>query len=169
MGGVRAELPKVDDEMLGKLLSNSGCEVTGICRGKSVFMMDLGLVECLVLSTYFLFHCAALSRTSVRITAVASLTLSFHMISKANSRLGIIKFSMFSLPYLLARGALRSRKYSRRVAGMAVMRTFFAVFCAFIMASFFVRRLGVIIWGGGTQQASSNARKSQIAKGLPHI
>lgn len=161
---------KVEDELLSKLLGSAARKGSGIYRVKSVFTTPLGLAEYLALSTPFLIHLVVTAkRLGFRLAAAGSIVLAFYVIGKTDSRLGAVGFFASFLLYLLAWGAMRWRNQPDGVAGRVIVLTYPAVFCAFIAASFFVRRLEVMVWGSGAQQASSEARKAQIAKGVPQI
>ena len=161
---------KVEDELLQKLLTSAGRKATGIYRLKSVFTTALGLAEYCALSTPFLIHMAVNARRlGLRVAAVGSIVLAFWVISRTDSRLGAVGFFLSFLLYLLAWGAMRWRNRPDSIAGPVIVLTYPAIFCAFMTASFFVRRLRVMMWGGGAQQASSDARKGQIAKGVPQV
>lgn len=161
---------KVDDETLQKMMTSAGRKATGIYRVKSVFTTPLGLSEYLAICTPFLIHLTLTGKRAwLQIAAIASIALAFYIITKTDSRLGVVGFFLSFLMYLLAWGALRWRNQPGSIAGPVIVLTYPAVFCAFITASFFVRRLRVMMWGGGAQQASSEARKAQIAKGIPQI
>lgn len=161
---------KVDDEMLVKLLASNGRKATGIYRVKSVFTTALGLAEYLALSMPFVIHLAATARRwQMRVAAAASIPFFFYIITLTDSRLGAVGFFMAILFYILAWGALRWRDHRDSIIGPVVVLTYPALFCAFIAATFFVRRLSVMVWGGGASAPSSAARRAQVASGMPKI
>lgn len=161
---------KVSDETLQKMMTSTGRKATGVYRVKSVFTTPLGLSEYLAICTPFMIHMILTAkRASFRIAAIASIVLAFYVITKTDSRLGIVGFFLSFLMYPLAWGALHWRNNPGKIVGPVIVLTYPAVFCAFVTASLFIRRLHVMMFGGGAQQASSDARKFQIAKGIPQI
>jgi hypothetical protein len=161
---------KVDDELLASLMSSKARAATGIYRVKSVFSTPLGLAEFLALAMPFVLHTAVISRNYlIRFAALGTIPLVFLTITKTDSRLGVVGFFLSLLMYLLAWGAMRWRDHPERVLGRLVVCTYPVVAAAFFALSLVWRRLHVMMWGAGATNASTEARRQQVASGIPKI
>lgn len=161
---------RVDDELLAGLMKGSARAATGLYRVKSVFTTPLGLGEYLAFATPFVLH-AILTRQNyaVKLAGVATIVLIFAILLRADTRLGMVGFLLSFLLTLLAWGALRWRENRHNLWAQGLVLLYPVLFSAFIASTFFVRRLAVLVWGSGAQQASTDARKVQFAMGLPKV
>lgn len=161
---------KVDDELLQGLLAGGGRAATGIYRVKSVFTTPLGLGEYLALATPFVLY-LMLTRPAVwvKVAGVVTVVLVFTTLIRADTRLGVIGFFSSMLLTFLAWGALKWRRDRQNILAQGLVLIYPAIFVLFIISTFFVRRLEVMVWGSGAQAASTDARKIQIAMGMPKI
>lgn len=161
---------KVDDETLTLVLTASTRQASGVYRVKSVFSTPLGLAEFLAYSAPFLFY-LTITKGPVLIRAISliSIPMAFYVVILTDSRLGMVGFFMTALMYLFAGGATRWYSNRRSIAGPLVVISYPAVLAVFFAASLFWRRLHNMVWGGGAQQFSSQARAGQMAAGLPKI
>lgn len=143
---------------------------SGQYRVKATFTTSLGLAEYLALMTPFLLHYVFGNyRLLVRIAAAASLVIFFRVIDSTDSRLGMVGMLIAVLLYAGAWGLLRWRRDKSSLIGPTVVLAYPAFFVLLVGATFFIRRLEMMVWGDGSQQSSNDARGAQIAQGLPKI
>jgi hypothetical protein len=161
----------VEDEGIQRLLAGTGGRAaTGIYRTQSKFTTALGLGEFLALATPFVFHLMITARRFwVRIAAGLTMPIIFYMVLKCDSRLAVIGFFMTILLYVLVWGVVRWRGNRSSLFGPAVVLLYPVLFAAFIGLTFVWRRLEVMVWGGGAQQASTEARKTMYLEGIPLV
>ncbi|MEL6830296.1 MAG: O-antigen ligase family protein [Pseudomonadota bacterium] len=161
---------KVEEELLAGLLSASARSATGLYRVKSIFTTPLGLGEFLALATPIILHIVLTSRNvAIKAAGVASLLVILMVLLRTDSRLGMVGYFMTFLLTILTWAALNWRANRKNIIAQGVLLFYPVIFALFIAATFFVRRLEVLVWGSGAQQASTDARGTQIEMGLPKI
>lgn len=161
---------KIEDENVQRILSGASRAGKGVYRVQSKFTTSLGLAEYYALICPFVLHFMFHARKLwVRLAAAACFPALFKMIVLTDSRLGMVGFFFSILFSVLLWGAWRWFRHRDSVFGPAVVLSFPALFVAFLTASFFVGRLRGLIWGDGSQQASTDSRKAQVAMGIPKI
>ena len=161
---------KVDDQTLSMILTASMRQASGVYRVKSVFSTPLGLAEFLAYSAPFLVY-MTISKGPLVMRAISLITIpmALYVIILTDSRLGMIGFFMTGFLYLFAAGATRWHSNRESIVGPLIVISYPAVLALFLAASLAWRRLHNMVWGGGAQQFSSQARAGQIAAGLPKI
>jgi O-Antigen ligase len=93
----------------------------------------------------------------------------FYAIMLTDSRLGMVGFLVGMLLYILLWSLEFWWRNKSNPLGPALILAYPAVFTAFIAATFFVRRLEVMVWGSGATAASNLSREAQWARGIPKI
>ncbi|MCB2015635.1 MAG: O-antigen ligase family protein [Sphingobium sp.] len=160
----------IQDPSVQQILSAKSRAALGIYRVQSKFTTPLGLAEFMALSTPFVLHIILTSKQWIfRIAAAATIPLIFNTIIMTDSRLGVVGFFMSFLLYFLAWGVWRWRNDRDSIFGPAIVIGYPVVLGLFIAATFFVGRLRAMVWGGGAQQYSTQAREQQVAAGMPMI
>ncbi len=159
---------KIDDAAgLLNSVTRAGSEMY---RAKVTFSTPLGLAEFLALMTPFILHfIAGPFRLPIRIAAAVSLPTMFYVVLATDSRLGTVGMFVAMLLYVASWGALRWLRDRASLIGPAVVMAYPAFFVAFVALTFIWRRLEVMVWGGGAQQGSNDARQAQVERGLPLI
>lgn len=143
---------------------------SGKYRVKTIFTTSLGMAEFLALTTPFLLHLMATERKMiVRVAAGLSLPIVFNAISSTDSRLGMVGMLVAVVLYVLFWGVSLWRRRDAGLLGPAVVFAYPVFFTAFVGATFFVRRLEIMVWGGQATQGSNDARTRQIEMGIPKI
>ncbi|NJS13562.1 MAG: hypothetical protein HC788_01850 [Sphingopyxis sp.] len=161
---------KVDDELSQRILAGSARKASGEYRVQGKFTTSLGLAEFMALVTPFMIHLVVEGRTLlVRFAAMITLPAIMAIIFYTDSRLGIIGFLLAVMLYLLAWGLRRWRTDRKSLMGPALTLSYPAIFVAFVAATFVVGRLRRMVWGGGAESASTQAREQQIDMGLVEI
>lgn len=158
---------KIDDEAVARILSGTVRSAIGIHRVQGKFTQSLSLAEFLALMTPFVLHLIVTGRSLLeRAAAAATLPLIFVVISKTDSRLGIVGFGLAVLGYLFY-GAYRywARHRSSLFAPLILLAYPFFAFLV-LLSSFFVTRVRNAVWGSGAHEASNNARVSQLNDGI---
>lgn len=159
---------KITDAEL--LLQSSYRSTSGVYRVKATFSTPLGLAEFLALTMPFLLHFAFGNfRLIVRIAALVSIPIVIRVIDSTDARLGMVGVLISILLYVGVWGMLRWRRLKNDVIGPAVVLAYPAFFVLFVGATFFVRRVEVMVWGDGSQQSSTDARTTQWTMGLPKV
>lgn len=161
---------KIDTENVNSMLSAAVRSATGVYRVKGPASTPLGLAELLALSLPFVIH-IAMGRYGllVRLLAAASVPVMIHVIILTDSRLGMVGTIMSVLLYFAFWAVLRWRRKKGDLFAPALLFSSPFVVVAGALATVFVRRLHVMVWGGGAQTASNLARSAQIEGGLPMI
>lgn len=161
---------RVDTDSVSGILSGSSRAATGVYRVKGTASTALGLSELIALTMPFIIH-MAIGRFGLvtRMLAAGAVPLLIYVVVATDSRLGMVGTIMSVLLYFAAWTVLRWRRNKRDLFAPALL--FAAPFIVAIgfMATLFIRRLRLMVWGGGAQQASNQARIDQIDKGLPMI
>lgn len=160
----------VQDESVQRILVGAARAATGIYRVQSKFTTSLGFAEFLGITTPFILHFLVTSkRWLVRIAALVTLPVMFHCIIMTDSRLGVVGFMLSFLFYLFFWGYLRRAHRKDSLIGTAVIVAYPAVLIAFLASTMFVPQVSVMVWGGGAQQASTDARQEQYRAGAPMV
>lgn len=161
---------KIEDEAVQRILSKKARAATGIYRVQSKFTTPLGCAEFLALATPFILHHALnAKRLILRVAAVCTIPLIFHVILLTDSRLGAVGFFMSFLLYILVWALLRWKSDRESLFGPAIVLAYPVIFSGFVTATFFIGRLRAIVWGDGSQQFSDQSRKEQFMSGIPKI
>jgi len=161
---------KIEDEAVQRILAGGARAATGIYRVQARFTTSLGLAEFLALTLPFILHISVVSRKLVvRWCGIATIPALFWLILKTDSRLGVIGFFMTLLLYILFWGLVRQRRERGSIFGPAIVASYPAIFVGFVTATFFVRRLRNIVWGGGAQQSSNDSREAMYRDGIPIV
>ena len=161
---------KVETDSVNSILSGATRSATGVYRTKATFSTPLGMAEFLALSMPFVIHLMmGRYRLITRLIAAASLPIMVHAVILTDSRLGVVGTIMSFLLYFMFWAVLRWRRNRSDLLAPAILFASPAVVVATVMATFFVRRLRLMVWGGGAQAASNEGRADQLDKGLPMV
>lgn len=161
---------KVDDPVAALILSATTRSATGLYRTKATFSTPLGLAEYLALMTPFaLFLAVTAKRFSLRIFGLLMLPALFYCIRLTDARLGVVGFGVSLLLYFLFWGLQRLMRDRRDLFAAAVVYAYPAFFCAAMAGVMVLRPLNRMVFGDGAQAASNEARKNQLAMGIPKI
>jgi O-Antigen ligase len=153
---------KIQSELVEAILIGGARSATGAYRVQSIFTTSLNFAEFLALSTPFVIHfMVTAKRQWVQAGFLLYLPFSFWVIFKTDSRLGIIGFFASIFVYLLIWGVKRWRRDSHGLIAPAVVIAYPVVISGFFALTLIWRRLEVMVWGGGPQQASNEARRLQ--------
>lgn len=160
----------VEDEAVQRIMSPKVRAASGIYRIQSKFTTPLGMAEFLALSVPFVIHLMMTARSvGIRIAALLTLPLVFYCITLTDSRLGIVGFLMSFMIYLLYWSARRWNEMKDSIVGPAIVISYPLLFALFIASTFMVGKLRKMVWGGGAQQFSNDARQQQMEMGLPKV
>jgi hypothetical protein len=159
---------KVDEA--SRMFQASMRSADGIYRTKTTFSTPLGLAEYMAILMPFLIHFAATKRpVLIRIGAALMVPLCFATIQLSGSRLGVVGTLVSLLLYLLLWGLVRWRNRPGDAVGPAIVLTYPVVFLTTVATTMFWRRAHVMVFGGGAQKASNEARGRQIEMAIPKI
>lgn len=158
---------KIEDEVVARVLSGSARAAVGEHRVQAKFTTPLGLAEFLALATPFIVHFAVKGRNIIeRAAAAATLPLILFVISKTDSRLGLIGFLLALFGYIFFAAVRYWQTNRQSLFAPFIVAGYPVVMAMLLVASFFVTRLRNMIWGGGAYQASNDARQAQITQGI---
>lgn len=153
---------KVQGELIEAILAGGTRSATGAYRVQSIFTTSLNFAEFLALSTPFIIHFMVMAKRQwVRIALFLYLPFSFLVIFKTDSRLGIIGFFASIFIYLLIWGVRRWQRDQHGLVAPALVLAYPVILSMFFALTLIWRRLEVMVWGGGPQQASNEARRLQ--------
>ena len=153
---------KIQSELVEAILIGGARSATGAYRIQSIFTTSLNFAEFLALSTPFVIHfMVTAKRQWLRGALLLYIPFSFWVIFKTDSRLGIIGFFASIFIYTLIWGVRRWQRDSHGLIAPAVVIAYPVIISAFFALTLIWRRLEVMVWGGGPQQASNEARRLQ--------
>jgi hypothetical protein len=153
---------KIQSDLVEAILAGGSRSATGAYRVQSIFTTSLNFSEFLALSTPFILHfMMTAKRQLVRGALLLYLPFSFWVIYETDSRLGVIGFFASIFVYTLIWGVRRWRRDSHGLIAPAIVIAYPVIISAFFALTLIWRRLEVMVWGGGPQQASNEARRLQ--------
>jgi hypothetical protein len=161
---------KVADSSVDLAMSNAVRASTGLYRAKSTFSTPLGLAEHMSLLTPFALHWVA-GRYSVvrRIFGLALLPTIYVVVRMTDSRLGILGYLASILTYVIIWSLIRFRSRINDLVAAIVVYAYPAAIIGVLAASMVVHKIHVLIFGGGAQEASNDARQEQFRMALPAL
>ncbi len=161
---------QVQGELVQAILIGGSRSATGAYRIQSIFSTSLNFSEFLALSTPFVIHfIMTTKRQVIRLGLLAYLPFSFWVIFTTDSRLGVIGFFASLFLYGFFWGVKKWMHDRHTLIAPTVVLAYPAVIAAFIGLSLVWRRLEVMMWGGGPQQASNIARQFQWTSGMNEL
>jgi hypothetical protein len=157
----------VGDESVQRTLQGSTRAATGEYRVKTIHSTPLGFAEYLALTTPFLVHYVVGSFSfQVRFVALAALSVTLAMIVFTDSRFGLAGFLLAIILYVGVYAGFRWRHSKGSIFSPAIVLSYPLIFSAFVASTFLVRRMELLVWGGGATKASTEARETQMTEGL---
>ncbi len=160
----------IEDERVQAIMAGGRRFASGIYRLQSTFGTSLNFAEFLGYATPFFIYFFVITRSALlRLAILVYLPFSFWIIRGTDSRLGVIAFFGSLMLYLLLWGLKTWMKRREHLFAPLVVLTYPIIAAAFFVLTLVWRRLGNMVWGGGPQQASNEARKQQYASGFPKI
>lgn len=161
---------KVDDEYTAARLRGGTRAATDEYRAVGVQTTALSMAEFFALCCPFLLHAifAAVTRNG-RIIAAIAFGIVVYGIILTGSRLGMIGLLSTLLFYSLTVVARFWQANKNSILGPMAILAYPFFFIALLGLTFVSRRLEMMVWGYGATQASTEARKAQVAVGIPRI
>jgi O-antigen ligase len=102
-----------------------------------------------------------------RLIGLALLPTIYIVVRMTDSRLGILGYLVSIVSYVLIWGIVRFRRRINDLMAAIIVYAYPAVFIAVLAASVFVHKIHVLIFGGGAQVASNDARQEQFRMAMP--
>jgi hypothetical protein len=141
---------------------------TGLFRAKSIFSTPLGLAEFMALMTPLAVHWAVGRHTVVqRLIGLAMLPTVYVVVRMTDSRLGILGYLVSILTYTVLWSLIRFRKRLNDLLAAIMVYSYPAAIMGVLVASLFVHKIHVLIFGGGAQEASNLHRQDQFRMAIP--
>jgi hypothetical protein len=166
-------LPKflqVEDASIATVMARKVRAFTTAYRVRGRFPEPLSLAEFLVLAAPFVVHRLFTDKSIVtRVVAIVVLVTMMLVVNWTDSRFGRAGLMVTAMCYLFYWAAKRWRFGQRSLWGPALIIGFPAMGAAVLAATFLVNKLHTMVWGGGAQAASSEARHVMWATGWPKI
>jgi hypothetical protein len=161
---------KSNDESTQRLLEGSARAATGQYRVQSIFSTSLNFAEVMAWTVPFLIYWIMYAkRVWVRLLCVFALPPLYWMILRTDSRLGVVGFFASFIIFAGLYGVRRWVKTRGDIIGPAIVLFYPFATALFFVATMVSHRLGGVIWGNGSQAASTEGRKVQWAVGWPKI
>jgi hypothetical protein len=136
---------------------------TNVYRAKAVFLTPLALAEFISLITpFFLYFLTSHSSFTIRIICFFMIPLSFVAVRMTDARLGVVAIFVSVLMYGMIWAFSRWRARRSDLFAAAAVFAYPAVFLAAVGAVFASRRLHTMVFGGGAQAGSTEARSTQL-------
>ncbi|MEO6091527.1 MAG: O-antigen ligase family protein [Novosphingobium sp.] len=161
---------EIQDENIKELLAGTARAATGIYRVQSKFSTSIGLGEFFGLALPFIMHLVfSARRLWVKWLIFIIIPVAFYISIRTDSRLSFITFVSSVMLYILFRAYITWRREKSNLFAPAVMLIYPLMIAVFVVLAFTWRRVGVLVFGTGAQQFSTEARKMQWARGWPKI
>jgi hypothetical protein len=161
---------RVEDPSAQRAMSDSVRSATGQYRTKATFSGALGLSEFMALMTPFALHWAVGRYPLVlRLLGLALVPALYFVVRMTDARLGVAGYLASLLIYLLFWSLVRWRRRMSDLMTAAIVYAYPSAFLAFVAATMFVHKIHVIVFGGGAQAASNEARSNQFRMALPSL
>lgn len=160
---------KIEDPNVQAILAGA-TRGSGDYRVQSKFTTSLSLAEFTSCALPFIFFVMVYGkRATFRILAFLTVPLVFYVVVKTDARLGIIGciIAIVLFPALYGLKKLKSDKSS--LLAPAIVMGIPAAGFMFFLSTFFIGRIGKMVWGSGEQVYSTDARYDQVNQGLPKI
>ena len=159
---------RVEDPSAQRALAGAVRGATGQYRAKATFSTALGLSEFAALMTPFALHLAVSRyRLLTRVLGLAMVPTLYFVVRLTDARLGVAGYLVSLLVYLLFWSLVRWRRRIGDIATAAIVYAYPTMFLAMVAATMFVHKIHVIVFGGGAQAASNEARGNQFHMALP--
>jgi hypothetical protein len=161
---------RVEDPSAQLALTSSVRGATGQYRAKATFSTPLGLSEFMALMTPFALHWAV-GRYNIilRLLGLALVPTLYFVVRLTDARLGVAGYLASLLIYLLFWSLVRWRRRMSDLLTAAIVYAYPSVFLAAVAATMFVHKIHVIVFGGGAQAASNEARGNQFRMAMPAL
>ncbi len=161
---------RVEDPSAQLALSSTVRGATGQYRTKATFSTPLGLSEYMALMTPFALHWAV-GRYNIilRLLGLALVPTLYFIVRLTDARLGVAGYLVSLLVYLLFWSLVRWRRRMGDILTAAIVYAYPSVFLAAVAATMFVHKIHVIVFGGGAQAASNEARSNQFRMAFPAL
>lgn len=159
---------KIEDPNVESILA--GAMRGGEYRVQSKFTTPLSLAEFISCALPFVFFVIVYGkRMAFRILGGITVPLIFYVVFKTDARLGIIGCitALILFPALWGLKTLKSDKSS--LLAPAIVLGIPAAGFVFFLASFFIGRVGKMIWGSSEQTLSTQTRYDQLHSAIPKI
>jgi O-antigen ligase len=160
----------IQSELVQNILIGGSRAATGVYRIQSIFTTSLNFAEFLALTTAFIVHFLVTSNKKiVKALLFVYLIFSFWVIFTTDSRLGTVGYFASILSYVLFGSAKRWMQNRDSLIAPALVISYPVIFAMFMALTFVWRRLEVMVWGGGAQQFSTDARHAQWESGMHQL
>jgi hypothetical protein len=161
---------RVEDPSAQLALSSTVRGATGQYRTKATFSTPLGLSEYMALMTPFALHWAV-GRYNIilRLLGLALVPTLYFIVRLTDARLGVAGYLVSLLVYLLFWSLVRWRRRMGDILTAAIVYAYPSVFLAAVAATMFIHKIHVIVFGGGAQAASNEARSNQFRMAFPAL
>jgi hypothetical protein len=161
---------RVEDPSAERALAGATRGATGQYRAKTTFSTALGLAEFVALMTPFALHWAVgRYNIAIRILGLALIPTLYFVVRMTDARLGVVGYLVSLLVYLLFWSLVRWRRRMGDLMTAAIVYAYPTVFLAAVAATMFVHKIHVLVFGGGAQAASNQARSDQFRMAIPAL
>jgi O-Antigen ligase len=159
---------RVEDPSAQLALSSAVRGATGQYRAKATFSTPLGLSEFMALMTPFALHWAVgRHNIPLRLLGLALIPTLYFVVRLTDARLGVAGYLVSLLVYLLFWSLVRWRRRMGDILSAAIVYAYPTLFLAAVAATMFVHKIHVLVFGGGAQAASNEARSNQFRMAFP--
>lgn len=136
---------------------------TNVYRAKATFLTPLALAEFVSLVTPFMLYFALSERRRVlKLFFLAMVPLTFLAVRMTDARLGVVGVFVSVLMYGMIWSFAQWRAHPRNLLAAATVYAYPAIFLAAVGAILSSTRLSTMVFGGGAQAGSTEARATQL-------
>jgi hypothetical protein len=144
-------------------LTPSFRQYTNIYRAKATFLTPLALAEFISLVTPFLLYFGLNHRKlMIRILCIFMVPMTFFAVRMTDARLGVVGVFVSVLMYGLIWSYLRWRSHPRDLFAAATVYAYPVIFFTAVAGILTSTRLSTMVFGGGAQAGSTEARMTQL-------
>jgi hypothetical protein len=134
-----------------------------VYRAKATFFTPLALAEFISLVTPFLLYFVLYHRNLLtRVMFIAMVPMTFAAVRMTDARLGVVGVFVSVLMYGLIWSYLRWRAYPRDLFAAATVYAYPVIFFTAVAGILTSTRLSTMVFGGGAQASSTDARMTQL-------
>lgn len=160
----------IEDPSVQAILAGGRREWVDIYRAQATFTTSLSFAEFLGMATSFFLYLILKARNPlIQGLLIAYIPASFWVIRATDSRLGVVAFFASFLLYFLLWALKKWMQQRRDLFAPLFVIAYPALASGFYILTLVWTRLSNMVWGGGAQSGSSEARTEQYELGIPKI
>ncbi|MGZ3272299.1 MAG: O-antigen ligase family protein [Caulobacteraceae bacterium] len=161
---------RIPDDSVRLALDSAVRSATGQYRAKATFSTPLGLAEYMGLMTPFAIYWAVGRKPLVqRLIGLAMLPVIYITVRMTDSRLGLLGYLVSVSTYVFLWSVVRFRRRVNDILAATIVYAYPTALAALFASSLVFHKVHVLLFGGGAQAASNDARQAQFRMAIPAL